>query len=120
MEKTGTTSFQSYCVANRARHAERGVLYPTNPLCFADDNHAPLVASYFSAAEAVRLAIGRRRADRGAAVDALKAEIDGAPTALISSEHFSSRFDAECIAADRDWRKREYGFAFEPASVAVI
>lgn len=99
LEKTGTTSFQAYCDENRARLAARGVVYPTNPLCFAHGSHAPLVASYFPPAEAARLMIGGRRADHFAAVAALRAEIAGAPTALVSAEHFSSRFDAPLVAA---------------------
>jgi hypothetical protein len=99
LEKTGTTSFQAYCAENRARL--NGALYPVNPACFLDINHAPLAASYFSAAEASALAIAGRRAERRQAVAALKAEIGEAPTTLLSAEHFSSRFDPGRIAALR-------------------
>jgi len=99
LEKTGSTSFQAYCSENRARLAAAGALYPANPFCFLNLNHAPLAASYFSAEEAAALMIAGRRADRAQAIAALKAESAGAGLTLISAEHLSSRFDPARIAA---------------------
>ena len=99
LEKTGTTSFQAFCADHRERLAALGVCYPRNPACFLGINHAPLAASYFTAAEAAALLIAGRRADRAEAVAALKVEMAGAPLALLSAEHFSSRFDPGRIAA---------------------
>ena len=99
LEKTGTTSFQAFCTQNRARLAALGVVYPVAPDCFLEINHAPLAASYFSAADAARLLIAGRRADRARAIAALDAEVGEAPLTLLSAEHFSSRFDPTRIAA---------------------
>jgi hypothetical protein len=100
LEKTGTTSFQHYCGANRRALLVASVLYPSDRLCFGGANHAPLAASYFPEAIARALLIKPWRAERAAAVAALKREIETvAPGAtLISSEHFSSRFAPEMIA----------------------
>lgn len=99
LEKTGSTSFQAYCTQNRARLAASGVVYPAHPACFLKLNHAPLAASYFSAAEAEAQMIAGRSADRAEAIAALKAESAGAALTLISAEHLSSRFDPGRIAA---------------------
>ena len=100
LEKTGSTSFQAFCADHRDRLLQLGVLYPSNRACFEKINHAPLVASYFSPADARALLIAGRRADRAVAMAALKAEIEtaNAPRALVSAEHFSSRFDPGRIA----------------------
>ncbi len=100
LEKTGSTSFQAFCADHRERLRRLGVLYPVNPACFLKINHAPLAASYFSAADAQALLIAGRRADRAAAVAALKVEMEAAdaPQSLVSAEHFSSRFDPGRIA----------------------
>ena len=100
LEKTGTTSFQAFCADHRRDLAARGALYPANPACFLHINHAPLAASYFSAAQARALLIAGRRVDRAQALAALSAEIEtaDAPLTLLSAEHFSSRFDPGRIA----------------------
>jgi len=98
LEKTGSTSFQAFCADNRERLAALGVCYPKVPACFLRINHAPLAASYFTAAEAAALLIAGRRADRAEAVAALEAEAAGAALTLLSAEHFSSRFDPGRIA----------------------
>jgi len=99
LEKTGSTSFQAFCTAERQRLAAWGALYPANPACFLSPNHAPLAASYYSAEEAAALMIAGRGASRAQAIAALKAESAGAGLTLISAEHLSSRFDAARIAA---------------------
>ncbi len=100
LEKTGTTSFQAFCVDNRRALAARGALYPANADCFLRLNHAPLAASYFSAAQAETFLIAGRRAGRVGAISALRNEIEAADAGLtlISAEHFSSRFDAGRVA----------------------
>lgn len=112
LEKTGTDSFQHFCKANRRALLEQSVLYPTKSLAFAEQSHGPLVACYLPYRD-LSVAPGRARAD---VLASLHAEIARAKpkTALISAEHFSSRFrEAEIEQLARD-------FADYPCQIAVV
>jgi hypothetical protein len=107
LEKTGTTSFQSFCYDNRRRLLEHGVLYPTQSLAFSSRsrNHAPLVAAYLDGTGYVDLNMSSAWPRREDALASLRQEIDRAqaPTVLISAEHFSSRLyprEIERLAQD--------------------
>ena len=101
-EKTGTTSFQRFCVENQAELLGQGVLYPTASFAFGKKsrNHAPLVAAYLTGAVAPDYSVARVWRTREETLSSLFAEIEGAAaahTVLLSAEHFSARFGAHQI-----------------------
>ena len=103
LAKTGTTSFQHACHANRRLLEEHGVLYP-RPMSGFARNHSPLAASYL-AHRPHDPTIASRVVPRAEAVAKLVAEIDASRCAftLLSSEHLSLHFDtheAFQLAAD--------------------
>lgn len=114
LAKTGTTAFQHFCRHHRGFLRRHGVIYPRRE-SGRHGNHAPLVASYIAhRPEGPTVALRWR--PRAAAVRGLHEaiEADGAPTALISSEHFSMHFDqseAQTLAAD---------FGDHDCSVAIV
>jgi hypothetical protein len=99
LEKTGTTSFQSFCTDNRALLRRESVLYPTNNFGFSKNSHEPLVACYFPKNAASQLVMRSSRRDKAVILRSLNREIEraSADTILISAEHFSSRFSATHI-----------------------
>jgi hypothetical protein len=101
LEKTGTTSFQRFCTDRRAQLLSHGILYPTRNSGFFKTSHEPLAACYFPDGAARELAMRSSNRDRASVVRSLIGEIEGASvdTALVSAEHFSSRFDAKRIDA---------------------
>lgn len=105
LEKTGTTSFQSFCTRNRSELLRHSVLYPTENFGFSKDNHSPLVASYFPGDAAGPLLMRSSHRDKETVLRSLECEIESslAETVLVSAEHFSSRFNGahiEHLAAD--------------------
>lgn len=115
LEKTGTTSFQRFCAENRAGLAEAGILYPRYR-ARRRANHAAVAAVYLT--HQVRdYSVVAFAPKREAAVRALKREIERspAPCALLSAEHFSSRFDATAAGAfARDFA------AYQPRVVVAV
>ena len=111
LERTGSTSFQRFCTTNAKRLWQSGIFYPTKTLAFRVDNHGPLVASYLNArCGGPDFAIRSRLAAKPAVLHALFRDVEKqAPrTVLISSEHFSSRFEpAEIAALARDFDGRD-------------
>ena len=99
LEKTGTTSFQTFCTDNCAELVRHSVLYPANNFAFSKGSHGPLVACYFPKNAANQLMIPSSHRDKEAVLRSLTREIKRASThtVLISAEHFSSRFSAEQI-----------------------
>jgi len=100
-EKTGTTSVQRFFRLNRARLAERGILYPVAP---GNQSHAgiPVSAQAFSKRGPLRRSVGVRnesdaRAYREQLWQELGAEFAARPyrMAVLSSEHCSSRLQEE-------------------------
>jgi len=107
LEKTGITSFQKFCHGNSALLRAHGLLYPVHSFAFARRtlNHAPLVASYIASDRWGDYDLAGSPRSRAKVVASLKAEIEGAhgiDTALISAEHFSSRFFPAHIEALAD------------------
>ena len=100
-EKTGTTSFQRFCLENRAELLGRGWLYPTASFAFGkmSRNHAPLVAAYLTGAVTPDYSVAKVWRTREETLGSLFAEIEGAAahSVLLSAEHFSSRFGAHQI-----------------------
>lgn len=98
LEKTGTTSFQEFCFDNRQALHRQGLLYPTHNLGFAGTNHAPIVAAYL-ARDVTDFNIARVPGTPAEVIASLRREIDSTPCpiALISAEHFSSRFTRDRI-----------------------
>ena len=94
LEKTGTTSFQSFCTDNRVWLRRQSVLYPTNNFGFSKNSHEPLVACYFPNSLAGQLMMRTSRYGKHVILQSLHREIQRASvdTVLISAEHFSSRF----------------------------
>jgi hypothetical protein len=119
-EKTGTTSFQRFCLENQAELRGQGVLYPTASFAFGKNsrNHAPLVAAYLNGAVEPDYSVAKVWRRREETLASLFAEIDGAAnahTVLLSAEHFSSRFGADQInELSRDFTR------FRPKIVIVF
>lgn len=107
LERTGSTSFQRFCTTNAKRLRECGILYPTKTLAFRVDNHGPLVSAYLDARCGGKdFAIRSRLVAKPTVLRSLfKSATKQAPDiVLISSEHFSSRFEpAEIEALARDF-----------------
>ena len=115
LAKTGTTSLQLYCHDHRGALAGAGLLYPKRQIGWAR-NHSPLVASYIAHRPEDR-SVAFKWAPRGDAVRSLASEIEAGacPTALVSSEHFSTHFDrSEALALAADFAR------FDPLVVIVI
>ncbi len=101
-EKTGTTSIQTFCSANRALLAKQGVLFPA---CLGSANHMALTAYALNddKIEDVRLSrgvssIGEVACFRDRLVASLAEEIrdaGGVTTLLLSNEHLQSRLVEE-------------------------
>jgi hypothetical protein len=101
-EKTGTTSIQAFCSANRDLLAKQGVLYPA---CLGSANHMALTAYALDddKIEDVRLSrgissTGEIACFRDRLVASLAAEIHDAgevTTLLLSNEHLQSRLVEE-------------------------
>ena len=98
LEKTGTDSFQRFCNENRRLLGKYSVLYPTNNQAFSLYNHAAFAACYLPYRD---FSIGGRQRRRADVVRTLQREIDRseASTVIVSSEHLSSRFGRNEIAA---------------------
>lgn len=93
MEKTGTTSLQASLYRNQAALKRHSILYPKHNLAFGWENHKPLVACYdVDYVSDKWLVIDPSR--RVATIASLISEIEASEerTAIISAEHFSSRF----------------------------
>lgn len=99
LEKTGTTSFQSFCAGNHALLLRHSVLYPTNRAMIWNRHHGPLVACYFPKNAATQETIGVPYREKDRVLRSLNREIEQAAidTVLISAEHLSSRFSAAQI-----------------------
>ncbi len=101
-EKTGTTSIQAFCTANRALLARQGILYPA---CLGSANHMALAAYALDddKIDDVRLALGVSAPGdiacfRKRLVASLAGEIRDAgevTTLLFSAEHLQSRLVEE-------------------------
>lgn len=98
LEKTGTSSFQRFCMEHHRTLLARGVLYPVKTPAFARSNHERLARSYLPYHD---FSAGRARRPRPALLRSLHTAIAKASpdVVLISSEHFSSRFREEQIRA---------------------
>jgi hypothetical protein len=100
-EKTGTTSFQRFCLENQSEWLEQGLLYPTASFAFGKNscNHAPLVAAYLTGAVTPDYSVAKVWRAREETLGSLFAEIESAAahSVLLSAEHFSSRFGAHQI-----------------------
>lgn len=99
LEKTGTTSLQHFCADNTALLRRHGLLYPIRNKGFGLYNHGDLAACYLSD-RPQDFTLTARIVARQPVVASILAEIDrsDAPTVLLSSEHMSSRFDADKAA----------------------
>ena len=100
LEKTGTTSFQRFCTAQRDVLLRHSLLYPTGNLGFDSYNHKHLVDSYLDE----RQLAGQASRPRGDVLASLRAEMASsrANRILIAGE-FSSLFNdgqIESLAAD--------------------
>lgn len=85
---------------------KQAILYPVPSVAFADKSHGPLAACYLSYRD-LRVGPTHPRAD---VLASLRAEIDrtGAEPALISVEHFSSRFrEVQIAQLVQDFAPRE-------------
>ncbi|WP_158811643.1 hypothetical protein [Beijerinckia sp. L45] len=106
LERTGSTSFQRFCTTNAAQLQRSGILYPTKSPAFRVDNHGPLVAGYLAAHCAdPDYAIHSTLAAKATVLQSLFKNVakQSPDIVLISSEHFSSRFepaDIEALAQD--------------------
>lgn len=98
LEKTGTTSFQSFCTRNARRLLKHNVLYPKRSSAFYALNHAPLTASYLHSESPDDFYL-RSTITSSEMVKSLKSEIEASNVekVIISSEHLSSRFRAPQI-----------------------
>src|SRR5579872_295090 len=101
-EKTGTSSFQRFCVDNHDALLAGGILYPVHSLICVENRHSPLVSCYLPYND---FNMGPGRAGRSQMLQVLREEIgETSPDiVLISSEHFSSRFretEIRRLAAD--------------------
>ena len=111
LERTGSTSFQRFCTTNAERLRRCGLLYPNEGLAFRVDNHGPLVAAYLDArCGDPDFAIRSTLAAKPLVLRSLfKIVAKRVPDiVLISSEHFSSRFEpAEIEALAEDFAGRD-------------
>lgn len=104
LEKTGTTSFQSFCTRNLTELLRHSVLYPTYNFAFFGNNHDPLVASYFPKNAASQLGMRSSHWEKETVFRSLTSEIERASTdtVLISAEHFFFvLFCGSCSATGR-------------------
>lgn len=102
LEKTGTTSLQRFLAQNEALLAERGAFYPKRNLAYSRGgrNHQRLVGAYFPQDYARYSQIETSRRPGSRVIASLCEEIDRRRgTAILSAEHFSSRFGPDQIDA---------------------
>jgi hypothetical protein len=99
LEKTGTTSLQTFLSKNHEMLRERGVFYPKNNSGFARVQHLALAASYLPK-EARSFYTLDAEMTKDSVVASIHHEIEhaAAPMTVISSEFLSSRFGEKEIA----------------------
>ena len=102
LEKTGTSSLQACLHRNETVLARHSVLYPKRNLAYGWENHKPLVGCY-EIDEVGDRWLATDPARRGRVVASLVDEIESSRhrTAIVSAEHFSSRFGERHIRALR-------------------
>lgn len=102
LEKTGTSSLQAFLHRNDAILRRHSVLYPKRNRAYGWENHKPLVGCY-GIDDVGDKWVAMDPSKREATVASLVGEIEGSRerTAVISAEHFSSRFRERHIEALR-------------------